>query len=276
VRATLLEPSDQSQVEDLLFEAPADHIFLLGMLQRRQIGVHTDETWWGVRDEENRFVGLAFLSKGSTSAGPGLWTCAGDEAAGAVLGAVLGAAPLPAMCIGPRAMVDGLWEALGSPAHRLAASSRIYQCGQVLPGEGLDVRQCTMSDLPWLREASVAMMREDLGIDPRSTDPEAHEARLIGSIMAGRSYVGTIDKARVFRLVVGTQCSHGAQVGGTWVPPAYRGKSIGARGMRAVCALLLESMPLVVLHVQESNRPAVDCYTQIGFTPSCPLRLLVR
>ena len=276
MRATLLQPSDHSQVEALLEATVAESIFLLGMLERRRIGVTADEVWWGVKGADQRLIGLAFLGTGPTSAGPGLWVCAGPEEVGAVLGKRLGSATLPAMCIGPRATVDALWVHLGSPPHRLAALSRVYACTDVLPSEGMEVRPATLADLDWVRRASVEMMMEDLGLDPRAPDPDTHETQVRASIKAGRTWVGTMEGVRVFRLEVGTRGQYGAQVGGTWVPPSHRGHGLGAQGMATVCAHLLRTMPRVALHVREENLPAIRCYTRIGFRPCSPLRLLVR
>lgn len=276
MRATPLRAEEQPLVLSFLEGRQASSVFMLGMLDRRPISVQGDELWWGVWEKTDTLCGVAFTGEVPTSAGRGLWVLAGEPAAGPHLGTALKTLPLPAMCIGPRALVDTTWAHLGGPEPGLATRSRCFYCSEVQTTPDLEVMPARMADLDWLREVSVAMMQEDLGLDPRSQDPQAHEARIRASIISGRSWIGWEAGRPVFRLEVGTQCRHGVQVGGTWVPRSHRGQGIATRGMAAVCTQLLEQSPLVALHVREDNLPAVACYERVGFISGPPLRLLVR
>ncbi len=276
MRATLLQPGNEASLRDFLLCPSESAVFLLDMLDRRPIGRHSDSQWWGVHDEEQRLTGMAFVGLGDTSAGPGLWVCTGGKETGTAVGHALMDAPLPAMCIGPPQMVNALWSALSAPPPRLKTTSMTYTCSSVTQGPELEVRPGEEADLPWLRDASVAMMQEDLNLNPRHQNPDAHDARILAGIRSGRSWVGHLNGERVFRLEVGTLGRHGAQVGGTWVPPEHRSQGISTRGMRAVCRQLLQETPRVTLHVRQDNASAIRCYQRVGFLPEAPLCLLVR
>jgi GNAT superfamily N-acetyltransferase len=274
VRATPLTAEHQSQVLAYLQARQTDSVFLLAMLQRRPLGDPGE--WWGAWHTPEQLLGLAFTSDGPTSAGTGLWVLAGDTAAAEDLACALRPHPLPAMCIGPRTLVDRTWACLSNAPVTLGARSRSFHCEAVRRCGHLQVRPAKMKDLDWLRSASIAMMQEDLGLNPRAADPQAHEARLRGNILTGRSWIGVHAGERVFRLEVGTRCKYGVLVGGTWVPPHARGQGFATRGMAAVCTRLLERSPLVTLHVREDNLAAVACYGRVGFKAGAPLRLLLR
>jgi GNAT superfamily N-acetyltransferase len=274
VRATPLNAEHQSQLLAYLKARQTESVFLLAMLQRRPLGDCRE--WWGAWRTAEQLLGLAFTSDGPTSAGPGLWVLAGDAAAAQDLAGVLRPHPLPAMCIGPRTLVDQTWACLSDAPVTLGARSRSFHCAAVRSCEHLPVRPAQMTDLDWLRSVSIAMMQEDLGLNPAAVDPQAHEARLRGNILTGRSWIGLAEGERVFRLEVGTRCDYGVQVGGTWVPPHARGQGFATRGMAAVCTLLLERSPLVTLHVREDNQAAVACYGRVGFKAGAPLRLILR
>ena len=275
MRATLLTPDDHTALQALLTASAAESVFLLGMLERGPIGARAAEQWWGVWDSDERLRAALFTETGPTSAGPGLWVFTGESDVGPVLGQALTNVTLPSMSIGPRALVDQTWSTLSSQAPALQTDSIHMSCARVTTADNLKVRPARMTDLDWLREVSVAMMREDLGIDPRQHNPVAHETRLRAGILSGRSWIGTQGSSPVFRLEVGTRSSAGIQVGGTWVPPMARGHGIAKQGMAAVCRKLLQDNPCVTLHVREDNHPAVQCYTRIGFTRGTPLRLRV-
>ena len=138
----------------------------------------------------------------------------------------------------------------------------------------LAVRPASLLEAPVLADMAGRMMFEDLKEDPREVDPDGH-LRLVGErIKAGRTYVGTEGGPIVFKVDIGTRLDRGCQVGGTFVPPALRGKGRSTAGMRALCRGLLREIPMVTLHVNEANVPAVRCYETVGFERSAAFRLV--
>ena len=61
---------------------------------------------------------------------------------------------------------------------------------------------------------------------------------------------------------------------GTWVPPGFRGHGYATEGVRALCQRLLDDHPVITLHVNEANHPAVRVYEKVGFVRTSPFRLL--
>jgi predicted GNAT family acetyltransferase len=119
------------------------------------------------------------------------------------------------------------------------------------------------------------MELEDLGRDPTVEDAGAHEAAVRERIAAGRLLVLEAGSDLVFQVNIGTSLPDGAQVGGTYVPPMYRGRGYAKLGMAATLRHLLARHPAVTLHVRESNTPAVRCYEAVGFERYAPYRMAV-
>jgi predicted GNAT family acetyltransferase len=49
-----------------------------------------------------------------------------------------------------------------------------------------------------------------------------------------------------------------------WVDPEARGRGYGARGMRDLVRVLLQTTPTVTLFVRAENAPAIATYEAIG------------
>lgn len=83
------------------------------------------------------------------------------------------------------------------------------------------------------------------------------------------------DGRLVFKIDLGSTCSQGAMVGGTYVVPELRQRGLCGRAMRGVVQELLQQHPCVTLHLNESNAPAVGCYERAGFQQDVAMRLMV-
>jgi predicted GNAT family acetyltransferase len=191
-----------------------------------------------------------------------------------VIGKALGPFGPIRMVVGPRQASDAFWHGLGDPEARIRYEQRLYVCTEVTPGPELEVRPATLAQADALADMAGQMMLEDLGEDPRVYDPEGHRRLVAERIRAGRTMIGTEGERIVFKVDVGTRFDRGCQVGGTFVPPDLRGRGLATRGMRAVCRRLLRVVPMVTLHVNEANLPAVRSYEATGFRRSAPFRLM--
>ena len=94
-------------------------------------------------------------------------------------------------------------------------------------------------------------------------------------IREGRTWVVEHDGRLVFKIDLGSTCSQGAMVGGTYVVPELRQRGLCGRAMRGVVQELLQQHPCVTLHLNESNAPAVGCYERAGFQQDVAMRLMV-
>lgn len=200
-----------------------------------------------------------------------------DPAGAAAIGKHLRGRFPASMVIGPREASDALWTAWthGDVDPVAFYDQRLYRSDAPTSGpvpEGL--RRATLGDAAVLSEYAADMEREDLGRDPRDTDPEAHREAVRGRILRGSTWVVEDGDSLCFTVNVGTASARGSQVGGTYVPPHRRGEGWATRGMRGVVRRLLSEYPYVTLHVNERNTPAVRAYERAGFHPVAPFRLI--
>jgi predicted GNAT family acetyltransferase len=165
---------------------------------------------------------------------------------------------------------------MGNPQPLIRSDQVLYEITEPTPGDYLTLRPATDKDRSWVTHAAAEMMKEDFGVDRLGVDPELFRRRIQTSIRARREIIGEVDDQPVFRVNVGTMCRYGAQLGGTWIEPRFRGQGIGKAAMRSTAARLLEDVPRVTLHVRHNNDAAIGCYSAVGFRPSQAFRLLSR
>jgi uncharacterized protein len=280
VRATSLLPRDRGDVEALLCRDVETNLFLLGVLQTAGPTGLPPGAWWGAdaRPERLRTGGdlaaLVFVASSALANGRNLGVPVGDPEGCRVIGEALRPYGPIRLVIGPRQASDAFWSGLGDPAARIRYEQRLYVCHEVSEGPELLVRRAMLAEAPVLADMAGQMMLEDLGEDPRLYDPEGHLRLVTERIRVGRTFVGVDRGVIVFKVDVGTRFDRGCQVGGTFVPPPFRGQGLSVRGMRTICRMLLDELPVVTLHVNEANLPAVRCYEGVGFERATPYRLM--
>jgi ribosomal protein S18 acetylase RimI-like enzyme len=266
VRVGRLAQDDEHAIAELLDEDRVVNLFLIGFLDR----VPMDQVYWYGAFDGDRAVGVALVLAGHLAV-----PYAPDPQDAARIGAFLRGRHAATLTVGPRAAVDALWSSWAPdvrPARRL--DQRLYVCREVARDvpEG-PVRPAHPDEAPRIEAWSRSMEIEDLGRDP-AIDLEEHARVVRARIEQGRTWVMDVDGSPGFLVSVGTTTPDGCQVGGTWVPPALRGRGVATRGMAGLVRRLLRVHPLVTLHVSEANTPAVRCYERVGFERSAPFRLL--
>jgi ribosomal protein S18 acetylase RimI-like enzyme len=263
----------RSQIFRLLQEDVDANLFLIDIMLRRGITNLGHEEWRGIfRNDE--LMALA-VSMGRPRRGKPsllLFACGCPELCES-LGKREGEAGGTAMLLGPREPLDGIWRGMGEPPPLVRYDQRLYVSEEAPAGPTIPLRYAEASDLACLVEYSAEMMREDLNDDPLGRDPSKHIAAVQSRIRKKKTLVGEMDGSICFMLDIGTHFRLGSQVGGTYVPPRFRGKGIATKGMREACHRLLRTCDRVTLHVNEANGPAVRCYLNSGFKPGSPYRL---
>ena len=158
---------------------------------------------------------------------------------------------------------------LGSPKCRLNDSESLYVCRtKPKPMTYLSLRPAVVEETALIEEMSAKMQLEDIGLDPRTIDPDSHHYGVVARITSGRTLVGRYEGRICFMIDIGTRCKAGSQVGGTYVPPEFRGQGWGTKGMRGCVAYLLGGISeMVTLLVRESNTAAIKTYARAGFEP---------
>jgi len=273
MHAMRLTPVHFEAVRALLERRPEVNLFTLSVLWRQGLPTDQGAVWLGAFDEDGVLVSVVFAPAGS--GGP-LGTAVPEGRADGVrlLGRHLHELGGTHCVVGPREASDALWAGLGDPPRRISYDQRLYVLREVSEGPTLPVELATLDDLACVAEHAGAMLGEDLGLDPRAADPAGHVHRVRQRIRRGSTLVVREGSDIVFQIDVGTDGSLGAQVGGTYVPPAWRGRGIATRAMRGVGRRLLRRRPMVTLHVNEANLPAVRTYERAGFDRSAPFRLV--
>lgn len=263
-----LTQADLPGLRDLLAQDPVMNLFLLAMLDAVQV----DQVgWYGVRVDGA--LRAACLVREAALAVP--W--APDPEAAAALGAGLRHVPAPHLVVGPRADVDALWAAWRPAADVVRQHDQhLYVCDVsdgAPPPRGF--RLARPAEWPAITALSAAMEAEDTGRHPLLEDADGFIETIRSRIAREATWVIDRGAGVQFVLHAGTRSALGAQIGGTFVPPSARRQGLATAGVRATTAALLRDVPVVTLHVDERNTPAVRTYQSANYRAYAPMRLLV-
>ncbi len=279
----MVEPLSHASRPDLtglLEQDPVANLFLLGWMRAQDMD---RAPWFGVR-RRGALVAAA-LAVPERLVVP--WS-PDPEDAGAIGRHLREIGQIAGMVIGPRDACDALWAGWARGAPRLWYDQRLYVQDAPPAGDPADgFRLAKMRDLTALVHASARMEEEDLGRNPLDVDPVGHEAATRERIRSGRTWVIERDGELVFHIHAGTWIAEGCQVGGTYVPPAHRGRGVGTDGMRALGRALLArtrdgrhpgdrehpAPARITLHVNEANTPAIRTYEAAGYRRAHAFRL---
>lgn len=268
MNATRLDGRHVGAVRKFLTDDPIGNVFLIGVFERFGVAPVQGGAWWACFSGDRCIDALLYSSPKRVDGLAQIAAVAGDTAAGFALGVALEDAGGAAWVVGERAAADSVWAGMGNPAARVRSDQILMHAVSVNKGSLLDVREAVLADLPWVLHASSSMSREDLGVEePAALRPDR---ALFGEMVAVHQ------SRRVYRAKVTTECSAGAQVGGIWVEPDFRGRGLGQSATRALVTCLLARHPRVTLHVRADNRAAIRCYEAVGFQAERDFRVLVR
>ena len=263
-RLCTLGPGDLGRLRSLMDRDPALHVFARHRVD--QTGLH--EVLMGGRFY-GWYVGTELVS--ACHAGANVVPVeATPEAIEAFAGQLLIDGHRAASVVGPRDQATALWE-LVRPSWGPARSERPDQPFLVLDGPASvppdpRVRRVVMDEFDLLYPASVAMFREEVGVDPEVGGASGYRARVAQLIGWGWSFAIVEDGRVLFKAEVGAATSHACQVQGVWVAPELRGTGIAAAAMAAVVEQVRDTVaPVVTLYVNAHNVPARRLYDRVGF-----------
>jgi ribosomal protein S18 acetylase RimI-like enzyme len=184
----------------------------------------------------------------------------------------------PRMIIGDERAVGELWA---------AAARRLPRPREDRPGQPVFVideapdsgrtrlREATLDDLELLVPACAAAHREELGIDPLARDAAGFRWRTRAQIEEGRSWLWREGDTILFKAEASAWTPSAVQIQQVWVDPGARARGYAQRGMRDLCRLLLDRVPVVCLFVRPENAPAIRVYEAIGMRRAGSYRSLV-
>jgi len=264
-----LGPEHLPELSTFLKHEPEINLYSLDVLENRSMSPLSLDEWRGVFDGGKLIAASLAVGRYKEGMAANLLTPFGDRDACRTLGAFeadLGGAK---NLLGPTEASLAMLEGLGSPVCRLNDSENLFVCrSKPRPMTYLSLRPAVREETDIIEAMSAEMQLEDIGLDPRTVDPESHHYGVVARIASGRTLVGR-QKGRIcFMIDIGTRCKAGSQVGGTYVPPEFRGQGWGTQGMRGCAAYLLGGISeMVTLLVRESNTPAIKTYHRAGFEP---------
>jgi hypothetical protein len=173
----------------------------------------------------------------------------------------------PRMLIGESRAVTELWEAASSRLPRPREDrpgQPVFEIREPPPAGDTGLRAATTTDLELLVPACAAAHEQELGVDPLSRDPDGFRWRTRSQIEEGRSWLWLEGGAILFKAEASAWTPAAVQLQQVWVDPAVRRQGYGARGLRDLCRLLLEHVPVVCLFVRSENGAAIRLYEAIG------------
>lgn len=258
----------EAAVRELLSADPVQNLFLLAFLDSASL---KRGFWWGIlENDQPRSIALWIPERLVVP-----WAPIATDAA--EMGRKFRRLGHPCTLIGPRAAGDALWDTW---SNNIAVAEKFYdqrlyivhKRPTELPVAGF--RRAVPAEWATVADYAVKMELEDLGRSPAARSPQVHEQVVKERIRNGATWVIEREGQIVFQINVGTDLPIGCQVGGTYVPPEYRGQGLAIAGMRSLLYQLLEHRPWVSLHVNEANTPAVQVYERVGFERVAAYRLI--
>ena len=175
----------------------------------------------------------------------------------------------PHLMVGPRDAVIALHDCIGQrrPAREVRDPQPVMVVDRtrlrILPPAPL--RSSTRRDVGALAAAAGIMHTEEMGADSAPPDPAAWRARMIQLVDRGWSWAWIEHGEVVFKAELSAWTPEVVQVQGVFTAPARRGRGVATAGMAALCAMLLDAVPLVSLYVNGYNHTALRLYRRLGF-----------
>lgn len=182
------------------------------------------------------------------------------------------------MIIGEAGAVGDFWDAARDglpPAREDRPHQPVYAISEPPPPGDTGLRAATHADLDRLVPACAAAHALELHIDPLARDPEAFRWRTEAQIEEGRSWLWLEDDVVCFKAEASAWTPGAVQIQQVWVDPEARGRGFGARGMRDLVRLLLQTTPRVVLFVRRENAVAIATYEAIGMQKTLEYRSIL-
>jgi uncharacterized protein len=182
------------------------------------------------------------------------------------------------MIIGEAAAVSDLWEAARGrfPKPREDRPGQpVYTIDEPPTAGETGLRAATPHDLDLLVPVCAAAHELELGIDPLDRDPESFRWRTLAQIDEGRSWLWLDGEVVLFKAEASAWTPQAVQIQQVWVDPGARGRGYGARGLRDLCRLLLETTPSVTLFVRSENAPAIALYEAVGMHKALEYRSIL-
>lgn len=263
-----LGPADLPEVFAWLDRDPVVNVYLMALALRDALAAPRDE-YWGVRRESD-LVALLHIGGHSGAVLP-----LGDDVPALRLLADqarqrLAFLPRRFQVIGPRVSVltttqqlahAGLTPRLERPQVYMALEAGALPPFTPLP----ELVPAEPRDYATLHASGARLRLEELGEDPRVSDPDGYRRRVDEECRDGHTWLWQDAEGLCFRASVSAITGDAAQLSGVFTPPERRGRGLARRGLSELCHRLLERCRATCLFVNEQNLPALALYRRLGF-----------
>jgi len=262
-----LLPSDERTLVAFLLQRPADNAYLLGHVAR---GALDDDAlagailgWW----EQSRLVGVALV-------GSNLVLSHGTPRSGieAFARFTSASAWVVRVIVGPDDIVHMFTEALALAPERV----QLVRAHQVLlqvdkrtlrgDARSVELRPAQANELDLMMSVDLQMVKEELGIDPFSSDMHGFQRGWLRRILEWRAWVaGPLGGPIQCKVDQAAVSPHIVQLSGVYTAPDFRRQGLARRVLGELCHLLLREVPRVALYVHADNHAALRLYRSLGF-----------
>ncbi len=268
LRLARLGPDDEPEVLRLLTARPACNAYLLGLVARDAL-LHPERMGplLGWRE------GGAIVSVVAIGSNLALSDTVSDDALAAFAGyareSELQSRTLR-IVVGPDEVVARFMAffgrdtvALERPGQHLLEvdASRLLQ-----DARSVELRPAQPEDFSALVEADLAMVEEELGMNPFAVDPDTYRRGCERRVVEWRSWVvGPLGGPIHFKVEQSSISPEVVQLAGVYTAPSHRGRGLARHAVGEMCHLLLRDVPRVSLHVNPGNHAALHIYRRLGF-----------
>jgi predicted GNAT family acetyltransferase len=260
-----LDSRDEDEVISFLSGHPALNLIMLNNI--RMFGMDQGESpfhgdFFGRRDESGFVAVGAFFNLGSLF----LYSVS-DDAIEGMSDYVLGLGRVPSFINSKashvRKLLEGFHGNLDVTFNTILTEQMVFK-GPVL--EGIDTecaRPSRESDLDILVRMQTRLEEELFG--RVSMDARSLRELLSWQVTSGAASVAEHDGEVVSKAEATVTGGSGANVGGVYTEPAYRGRGFATACVGDLCRRLLEQVDLVALSVERGNQASLHLYQKIGF-----------
>lgn len=260
-----LGADDERAVRRFLARQPAQHAYLLGLvergaLQERELG-HVLVGWF----EGRRLMAVASLGQNLV-----ISATRSARALAAIAGHVRELGIGVRVVAGPDDEVGAFMSHFGR--ERVIAE----RAGQVLmevdrrrlsrAARSVELRPAQVGDLDPIWRADRAMIEEELGLFPFANDPEGHRRGCERRILEQRSWViGGVGGPLSFKVDQSAVSPMVVQLAGVYTVPERRRQGLAFGALGEMCHLLTREAERVALFVDAHNEAARRLYRRLGF-----------
>ena len=219
-------------------------------------------TFYQARDSAGQIAGVALIGRNTT------FEARSDEAIRAFAYAARTHKNIK-MVFGETGQLSEFWRhyAPSGLRHRSETTQLLFEVHERPEREepGFDLRPAEMKELGEVTKAHAAMVFDETGTDPLTSDAEGFHSRCAGRIDQGRVWVHMAAGRLLFKADVVSDTPQAKYLEGLWVDPEFRGLGVARRCLSNLCRRLLNGSNAVCAFVESKNTRAQSLYFKNGF-----------